>query len=114
MGVATSRVYKCLEKKTLVMGFEIIDVFVLSLILCILNFVFATADFKLLLTFGPVCGLAILLRLAKRGQSDNFVLHWLRFQFAPGVFSAFPKAKMNNLLLALRRKGRKRARFDAR
>jgi hypothetical protein len=103
MGLETSHVYKCLEKRTLILGFEIIDLFVLSLLLCVLNFIFSSADFKLFYTFGPVLALATVLKLAKQGQANNFVLHWLRYHFTPGVFRAFPKAKNDNLLLILRK-----------
>lgn len=114
MGLDTSKVYKCLEKKTLIFGFEIADLFVLSLLLCVLNFIFSNSDFKLFYTFGPVLVLAAILRVAKIGKADNFVIHWLKFQFAPGVFSAFPRATDNNLLLRLRKKGRTHARFHSR
>lgn len=113
MGLDTSRVYKCLEKKTLILGFEIVDLFALSLLLCVLNFIFSSSDFKLFLTFGPVLVLAGVLKIAKRGEADNFILHWLRFQFAPGVFRAFPRANDNNLLQLIRKKGRSNARFNA-
>lgn len=112
MGLDTSKVYKCLEKKTLILGFEIVDLFVLSMFFCVLNFVFSGSTFKLFFTFGPGLALATVLRVAKIGKADNFILHWLRFQFAPGVYRAFPKANDNNLLLRLQRKARRNARLN--
>jgi type IV conjugative transfer system protein TraL len=113
-GLDTSRVYKCLEKKTLILGFEIVDLFVLSFLLCVLNFLFSSADFKIVFTFGPVLLLALLLRVAKRGQADNFILHWFKFQIAPGIIRAFPKASDNNLLQSLKKNRRRHARSNAR
>jgi hypothetical protein len=114
MGLDTSRVYKCLEKKTLILGFEIVDLFALSLLLCVLNFIFSGAEFKLFYTFGPVLVVALILRLAKRGQADNFILHWLKYHFTPGILQAFPVATDQNLLNSLRKKGHANARFNAR
>lgn len=110
-GLETSRVFKCLEKKTLILGFEIIDLFALSFLLCLLNFVFADASLKLFWTFGPTLMLAAILKLAKSGKADGFLLHWIRFHISPGVFRAFPKASNDNLLRQLKQKGTKRARF---
>ena len=114
MGMDTSKVYKCLEKKTLIFGFEIVDLFALSFLLCVLNFVFSGSDFKLFVTFGPVLVLAGVLKIAKRGQADNFILHWLKFQLAHGVIRAFPSANDGNLLALMRRKEKSHARFNTR
>src|SRR3989338_10447785 len=114
MGLDTSRVYKCLEKKTLILGFEIVDLFALSFLLCVLNFIFSSTEFKLLYTFGPVLIVALILRLAKRGQADNFILHWVKYHFTPGILRAFPMAHDQNLLYSLRKKGLNNARFNAR
>lgn len=105
MGLETSTVYKCLDKKTLILGFEIIDLFVMSVLLCLLNFIFAEAHFKLFFTFGPVGILALILRVMKMGKAENYLIHWLRFQFTPGVFRAWPLCGDNNEFLRMKRKG---------
>ena len=49
MSLESSTVYKCLEKKTLILGFEVVDLLVMSILLCLLNFIFAESAFKLFL-----------------------------------------------------------------
>jgi len=93
MDLKTAKVFKCLEKKTLMFGFEIIDVFALCILLSTLNLVFATADWKLFYTWGPTVIVSIILRVGKRGKPDNYIFHWLRYQFSPGVYSAFPMVR---------------------
>jgi hypothetical protein len=101
----SSTVYKCLEKKTLILGFEVIDLFVMSVLLCLLNFIFAESSLKLFFTFGPVGILALILRVMKMGKAENYLLHWLRFQFTPGVFRAWPLCGDQNAFLKMKQKG---------
>ncbi len=108
--IEQSQVYKCLEKKTLILGFELPDLFALSLLLCVLNFIFATSDLKFFFTFGPTALLGLLLRLMKTGKADNYLLHWVRYHISPGIFRAFPLAGKNELL-KIKYKGVHRARF---
>ena len=108
--IEQSQVYKCLEKKTLILGFELPDLFALSLLLCVLNFIFATSDLKFLFTFGPTVILGLLLRLMKTGKADNYLLHWVRYHLSPGIFQAFPLAGKNELL-KIKCKGVQRVRF---
>lgn len=103
MEISTSTVYKCLEKKTLIFGFEIMDLFVLSFILCLLNFVFNDSAYKLFYTFIPTFALAAGLRITKRGQADGFLVHWLRYHLTPGIIQAFPSATQTNELLKIRK-----------
>jgi hypothetical protein len=105
MGLETSVVYKCLDKKTLILGFEVMDLIVMSLLLCGLNFVFVDSNFKLFFTFGPVGIVAVILRLMKMGKAENYLLHWIRFQFSPGIFWAWPKATDKNALILMKLKG---------
>ncbi len=88
-----SKVYKCLEKKTLIFGFEIFDVFLICILLSVLNLVFASSDWKLFYTWIPVMSLAFGLRAFKKGKPDNYLQHYLKFQFTPGIFKAFTKSK---------------------
>lgn len=109
--IEQSQVYKCLEKKTLLLGFELPDLFALSLLLCILNFIFAASNFKFFFTFCPTALLGLLLRVMKNGKADNFLLHWVRYHISSGVFQAFPLAGKNELL-KMKRKGARHARFS--
>lgn len=106
-----SQVYKCLEKKTLILGFELPDLFILSLLLCVLNLLFGDSAYKLFLTWGPPLILAVIFRVMKIGKADGFLFHWIKYHLSPGVMSAFLKAK-DNALIRMRRKGRKNARFE--
>jgi len=93
MGIRTSKVYKCLEKKTLIFGFEIFDVFLICILLSVLNLVFASSDWKLFYTWIPVMTVAFGLKAFKKGKPDNYLQHYLKFQFSPGIYSSFSKAK---------------------
>jgi hypothetical protein len=111
--IEQSQVYKCLEKKTLILGFELPDLFALSLLLCILNFIFATSDLKFFFTFGPTALLGLLLRVMKNGKADNYLLHWARYHISPGIYQAFPLAENNELLkLKMKRGPHVRFRFE--
>lgn len=104
MGLHTSKVYKCLEKKAMIMGFEILDLFVVCLFLCVLNILFSTAEYKLFYTWGPTLVAAFGLKAAKRGKAENFLLHWIRYQISPGVLLAFPRTTRTNGLPRLKHK----------
>lgn len=92
MALRTSNVYRCLEKKTLVFGFEIVDLFVVFSVLAILNFVLRGVPYKFFLSWGPAFALALFLRLGKAGKPENYLLHLARFFLSPMIFSAFPLA----------------------
>lgn len=92
MALRTSEVYRCLEKKTLVFGFEIIDLFVVFSLLAVLNFLFRGLPYKFFLAWGPALSLAVFLRLGKAGKPENYLLHWARSKFAPPIYSAFKLA----------------------
>lgn len=92
MALKTSEVYRCLEKKTLVFGFEILDLFLVFSLLAVLNLLFRAAPYKFFWTWGPALILGLVLRLGKAGKPENYLAHLLRYHFSPGVFSAFPLA----------------------
>lgn len=85
---ATS-VSKCLDKKMVLFGFEVLDLLAVFLVLSILNLVFGQMPFKWLFVWLPSISLACLLRWGKRGKPDKYLVHWIRFQIKPGVYSAF-------------------------
>jgi hypothetical protein len=92
MALKTSQVYRCLEKKMLIFGFEIVDMFAIFSFLAILNLLLRGVQYKFFLTWGPAMALAIFLRLGKAGKPENYLLHLARFYLSPVVFTAFPLA----------------------
>ncbi len=78
-----------LEKKLLILGFEVPDVLAIFLLLSILNFMFGQTNQKLLLVWLPVVVIALVLRVGKRGKPDNYLVHLVKFQLRPKYFSAF-------------------------
>ncbi len=89
MEIRTTPVSKCLDKKMIVMGFEIPDLLAIFLTLSILNFLFGMTSMKIVAVWLPTVALAFILRISKRGKPDNFLIHWIRFQIRPGILSAF-------------------------
>ena len=95
MSLITTPVSKCLDKKTKIFGFEMADILLVFILLAVLNLFFGKTDQKLLLVWLPPAILALIFKYGKKGKPENFIVHWLRFQFAPGVYSAFKEAKSN-------------------
>ncbi len=89
MGLETSTVNKSLDKRLKLLGYEIPDLLAIFLLLSFSNFLFS--DISLLLVIAPAAILAGILRLGKVGKPDNFLVHWIRFQIRPGIYSAFPE-----------------------
>ena len=89
MEIRTTQVSKCLDKKLKVMGFEVIDLFALFLTISVLNFIFGNTSFKIILIWAPSLSLAFILFFGKKGKPDNYLIHWLRYQFMPAIYSAF-------------------------
>ena len=89
MGLRATSVSKCLDKKLIIFGFEVIDILAIFLLLSILNFLFGSTHMKLALIWLPSAVLALCLYFGKRGKPDNYLVHWLRFQIKPGTYSAF-------------------------
>jgi hypothetical protein len=92
VALKTSQVYRCLEKKMLIFGFEIVDLFAIFSFLAVLNLISRGMPYKFCLTWGPAMALAIFLRLGKAGKPENYLLHLARALLSPVVFSAFPLA----------------------
>lgn len=85
----TSDVSKCLDKKLVMLGFEVPDLLLLFLTMSVLNFLFNQTSMTLLLVWLPSLALAFVLRYGKRGKPEKYLIHWLRYQIRPGVLSAF-------------------------
>lgn len=84
-----SQVSKCLDKKLIMFGFEVVDILAIFLTLSILNFIFGQSSLKLLFVWLPTIVVALILRYGKRGKPDRYLIHWLKFQIKPGILSAF-------------------------
>lgn len=95
MAIEVAHANKCLQKKSLVWGFEIFDLFILVTLFTILNFVFGGTQYKIFFTWIPTLIAAGALRFGKAGKPDNYIQHLVRFYFMPKVLSAFsgPKSK---------------------
>ena len=91
LGLRSTAVSRCLDKKLLFFGYELPDVLVIFLFLAVLNLAFGRTQYKLVMVWLPAIALAIALRLAKRGKPDGFLIHYIRFQTRPRALSAFPE-----------------------
>lgn len=90
MDLKVTSVSKCLDKKMMIMGFEIPDLLFIFLSMSILNFLFGTTSLKLFFVWLPSASIALTIRLTKRGKPENYLIHWLRYQIKPGKLLAFP------------------------
>ncbi len=89
MALRSEPVSRCLEKKLLIMGFEIPDLLAIFFVLSILNFTLGQTNQKLLLVWIPTAVFAAVLRIGKKGKPDNYLLHLAKFHFNPNYVSAF-------------------------
>src|SRR4051794_38271926 len=87
-----SSVSKCLDRKLVLFGFEVLDLIAVFLLLSILNFLFGQVPYRWLFVWLPTLALACILRWGKRGKPDKYLVHLIRFQIKPGVYSAFIEA----------------------
>jgi len=97
-------VSQSLDKKMLIMGFEIPDLLFIFLTMSTLNFFFGTSDLKWLLVWIPSLSLATIFRITKKGKPDNYLIHWLRFQIKPGILKAFQDSPDSQKFYNLKRK----------
>ena len=101
MALRSEPTSQSLDKKLLILGFEVPDVLAIFLLLSILNFVFGQTNYKLFLVWLPVAIIATILRIGKRGKPDNYLLHLSKFHLRPKYFSAFKDPSQN---ISLRKK----------
>lgn len=90
MDLKVTSVSKCLDKKMVILGFEIPDLLFIFLSMSILNFLFGATTLKFVFVWLPSISIALTIRLTKRGKPENYLIHWLRFQIKPGNLLAFP------------------------
>ncbi len=89
MGLKTSSVSKCLDKKLQIMGYEVPDLLLIFLCLSILNLLFSSTNRKLILIWLPTIVLALVLRIGKRGKPENYLVHLFKYHTQPKHYVAF-------------------------
>lgn len=96
MPIRSEPTSKSLEKKLLILGFEVPDVLAIFLLISILNFLFGQTNYKLLLVWLPILIIALILRIGKRGKPDNYLVHLVKFHFQAKKLSAFAEPSKDN------------------
>ena len=79
-----------LDRKLKLLGFEVLDLVLLFIFLSILNMIFGEGQ-KLLGVWLPTLIGAAILRIGKHGKPDKYLIHLIKYQRSPGVYSAFKK-----------------------
>lgn len=97
MSLRTEPTSQSLDKKLLILGFEVPDVLAIFLLLSILNFVFGQTDYKFFLVWMPVLLVAITLRIGKRGKPDNYLVHLGKYHVSPKYYSAFKEPSVTDI-----------------
>jgi len=92
-GVRITPISRCLDRKLVIFGFEVLDLIAVFIVLSVLNLLFGQSSLRWLLVWLPTIALAALLRLGKRGKPEKHLTHWVRFQVLPGTFSAFTESR---------------------
>lgn len=89
-----TRVNQCLDRKLLILGYEVPDILLIFGTLSILNYIFAPLDLRLVCVWIPSLLLALALRLGKRGKPDKYLVHLFRYHVTNSRYlSAFRDAK---------------------
>ena len=99
MALRTSPVYRCLEKRAMILGFEIVDLFVVFSLFAILNLSFHGFRYQFFAGIVPSAALALGLRLGKRDKPENYLIHLVRHAVSPGFYSSFPLARARRRFL---------------
>lgn len=89
MALRSEPTSQSLEKKLLIIGFEVPDVLAIFLLLSVLNFFLGQLGNKPLFVWLPVACAAVVLRIGKRGKPDNYLVHLAKFYLKPKYYSAF-------------------------
>lgn len=84
-----SKVSRSLDRKTLIMWLEVTDIFALVTICSILNLVFGGTGLKLYFVYIPTLVLGVSLVMAKWGQPEKFLFHFLKFHLQPKYLTCF-------------------------
>ncbi len=93
MSIKTTQVSKCLDKKLLIMGYEVPDLLAIFLLLSVLNLTVGQLGAKLFLVWLPTISFALILRYGKRGKPENYLVHMLRHKMGPKHLCAFSESE---------------------
>ena len=93
MELSTSKTFRCLERKSKILGFEIFDVLIIGITLSVANLLVGETSYRLLITWTPAILIAGVLWIGKRGKPENYLLHLLRFHLSPNYYCPFKEAK---------------------
>jgi hypothetical protein len=102
-----SKVSRSLDRKSLILWLEIMDIFALVTFCSLLNIVFGGTGLKVYLVYLPTAILGITLIFTKRGKPENFLIHFLKYHLRPKCLSCFHSGPPTHRLtraLAKRRK----------
>lgn len=89
MSLQTSIVHRSLDKKLTLLGYDLAEILGIFIVLAVLNLLFGRSTYALFLTWLPTLCLALFLRMGRTNRPENYLLHWIRYYFSPGVYSAF-------------------------
>jgi len=92
MAIKTTHVSKCLDKKLLIMGYEVPDLLAIFLLLSILNLTLGQFGAKLISVWLPTISFALVLKYTKRGKPNNYLVHYLRHKLGPKHLCAFSES----------------------
>jgi hypothetical protein len=92
--IEVTQVSRSLDRKTTILGLELIDIFVLVTFTSVLNLMFGATDLKNYLVYLPSLGLGCVLVISKRGKPDQFLFHFLRFHVRPNHLTCFAQGPL--------------------
>lgn len=90
----STKVSRSLERKTTILWLEVTDIFAIMTFCTVLNLVFGGSGLKVYFVYSPTLVLGVTLVLAKRGQPEGFLLHFLRFHLSRKHLSSFPLSRV--------------------
>lgn len=93
MSLPITPVSRCLEKRLVILGFEVPDLLAILFVLSVLNFLFGWTGMRFLLVWLPTLAVAAILRIGKMGKPDNYLLHLVRYWAHPKYLSAFHESR---------------------
>ena len=89
----TSTIHRNLDKKLKLFGMEIQDFICLALFASVLNLIFGNTPMGGYLTIVPSVTLGVVLFVCKRGKAEGYLMHLLRYYFAPNFYGAGEEVK---------------------
>ena len=101
MGLDTSEMHRNLDAKLKVGGMEAFDLLLALIVGAFMNFCFGGSSLEIPLVLGSPVLIVSICYFSKKGKSEKFMLHWIRFYLESGFFSA---SKPPKDLLEIRRR----------